>query len=120
MMASLGEELRGEREARGLTIEEVEASLKIQAHYLEAVESGESSMVSDEYYAVPFVRQYADFLGMDPAEAVARYVAETARRQRRAPTRHTSPPAFPRAWLVGLGLVLAGVAALAWWYAWPR
>ncbi len=114
-MASVGEELQAEREARGLSIREVEETLHVPAHYLEAMENGESSMVADEFYVVPFVRQYAGFLGLDPARTVARYIAEAARRQRRSPERYTSPPAVPAAWWVGIALLACAVVGGLWY-----
>ena len=112
-MASLGEELREQREAKGLSREEIAESLDFQAHYIAAIEDGSSGMVADPFYLVPFLRRYAEALGWDPGQAVGRYLAEVGRRERQGAPQRNSLPAVPRVWLLGvIGALLMVVAGL--------
>ena len=113
-MASLGEELREEREAKGLSREEVAKSLDLQPHYIAAIEEGSSRLVADPFYLVPFLRRYAEALGRDPGQAVGRYLAEVGRRERQGAPQRNSLPAVPRIWLLGVAGVLLVLGASLW------
>jgi cytoskeletal protein RodZ len=43
------------------------------------MENGSSNLVADEFYLIPFLRRYAEFLELDPASIVAGFLAEAAR-----------------------------------------
>ena len=77
-MDSLGEYFREEREAQGLTFEQLAASTKIQESYLEALEDERFNLLPQKVFAKGFVRTYARALGLDEEEAV-RLFWESAR-----------------------------------------
>lgn len=63
------------REAKGLSLREAEAATRVPVYYLQLLEGkGEARLLSDALYLVPFLRTYALFLGLDPAEATAQFV----------------------------------------------
>jgi cytoskeleton protein RodZ len=72
-MNELGEWLRHARETRGLTLEDAERDTRISRRYLLALETGELDMIPAPVYARGFLRSYAQYLGLDPQEAMARY-----------------------------------------------
>ena len=72
-MDSLGEYFREEREAQGLTFEQLAASTKIQESYLEALEDERFSLLPQKVFAKGFARTYARALGLDEEEAVRRF-----------------------------------------------
>lgn len=113
-MANLGEELQEEREAKGMSLGDVGASLGVPLHYLETMEGTESPLVADTFYVVPFLRRYAEFLGKDPTICVARYLGEAVRKDKEPKPRVESLPSVPAAWLVG-GAVAAVAAGAAVW-----
>jgi len=84
-VGKVGEVLRQSRESRSLSLEDVRAALGIPLHYLQAMESGGSSLVADEFYLIPFLRRYAEYLELDPATTVAQFLAEAAREEARGP-----------------------------------
>lgn len=59
--------LRHERQQKGLTIEQVAAESRIRPAILEAIESGETSHIPSVYLK-GYVRHYARYLGLDPAD----------------------------------------------------
>lgn len=125
----IGEELRDTRERLGLTLEEAERATRIRAHHLEHIEAGDLEALPSPVQARGFLRNYADFLGLD-ADAVLLQYAEVIRARR--PGR-ISPQAllgrverpsvrirsrFPR-WLsadlfVAAGVVLAIAIVVVW------
>ena len=74
---SLGDELRGARAARGLSIADVETDLRIKSYYIEAIESGDLPALPDKVYVDGFVRNYAAYLQLDPEETLRRFDEET-------------------------------------------
>jgi len=74
---SLGDELRAARAARGLSVADVEADLRIKAYYIEAIESGDRTALPDKVYVDGFVRNYAAYLQLDPEEVLTRFDNES-------------------------------------------
>ncbi len=64
-MATVGEELRRERTRKGLTIKDAEQVLHIRGAYLEAIEEDNYKVIPGAVYAKGFIRNYANFLGLD-------------------------------------------------------
>ena len=110
-MGKVGEVLRQQRESRSLSLEDVRGALGIPLHYLQAMESGKSRLVADEFYLIPFLRRYAEFLDLDPATTVGQFLAEAAREEGRGGgLKLDQSPAANRWVLLGaLGLVIVAV-----------
>ncbi len=72
-MGSFGEKLRREREARGVTLDEIAKVTKIGTRSLKALEDENFSILPGGIFNKGFVRAYARFLGMNEEEAVAEY-----------------------------------------------
>lgn len=77
-MGDLGQWLREAREARGLSLAEVEEATRIRQAFLSALEADDWSALPNEVVGRGFLRNYARFLGLDPDEMVARRAAEQA------------------------------------------
>jgi cytoskeletal protein RodZ len=67
-MQTVGEQLRGERVRRGLSIDELAARTRIASRYLEAIEAGDIRALPGEFFYRSFVRQYAAALGLDESD----------------------------------------------------
>ena len=74
-MIRIGETLRRERERQGLSFEQVAAELRIRPHYLRMLEEGRLDALPGAAYARGFVREYANFLGLD-GDALGREALE--------------------------------------------
>jgi transcriptional regulator with XRE-family HTH domain len=70
----LGAILRTTRQARSMTIREVAEQTRISAAYLTMLEIGDYSAIADELYLLPFLRSYANFLGLDAGALSARFI----------------------------------------------
>lgn len=75
-MSNLGQILRSKREERGITIKDVEKVLSIRAKYLEALEAGDYEVIPGEVYVKGFLRNYANYLGLNVEEIVQLYKGE--------------------------------------------
>ncbi len=57
-----------------MTIREVAERIRIPAQYLMMLESNDYAAIADELYLLPFVRSYADFLGLEAGALSARFL----------------------------------------------
>ncbi|MET3194535.1 RodZ domain-containing protein [Gottfriedia sp. OAE603] len=64
-MTELGKILREAREAKGLSIDDVQELTKIQKRYLEAIEEGNYEILPGQFYVRAFIRQYAETVNVD-------------------------------------------------------
>lgn len=72
-MASFGESLRREREMRGVSLEEISATTKINLRFLQALEADDFAKVPGGLFARSFLRAYASYLGLDTERLLAEY-----------------------------------------------
>lgn len=122
-MQTVGEVLRNEREKRELSVKDVETATSIRALYITAIEEGNYKIVPGEVYLKGFIRNYANYLGLNGPEMVDLY-----RRQQIPPVAGAGDAAAsataaahaPAAagglakWLLA-GAVAAVIAGAAWW-----
>lgn len=74
---SLGAVLRQRREAMGVSLAEVEVATRIRQKYLAAIESDDWHLLPGEVVGRGFLRNYSDYLGLEPHEIVNRRRAVT-------------------------------------------
>src|SRR5947207_11028761 len=116
-MPEIGETLREARMRAKIDVSEVEATTKIRAKYLRALENEEWSLLPGPTFVRSFLRTYADYLGLDSKLLVEEYrlrhehpseldlapispgLGPERRRRFRAPT-----PS--RGWIVGLSILV--------------
>lgn len=75
-MADIGSKLKSAREEKGLSIEDVEKTTKIQSRYLTAIENNEFDKLPGDFYVRAFIRQYAQVVGLDGKELLSEYHEE--------------------------------------------
>ena len=111
MAEGVGARLRAAREQRGLSLAEVEAATKIRTHLLAAIEAEQWERLPGDYYARAFLREYAEFLELDPEPVLAGYrpAGEPAEP---LPAQIKSPPRTRTSWSTWLraGAALAALA----------
>ena len=120
-MATFGENLRRERELRGVDLRDIAEATNISLRFLQALEQDRTDVLPGGIFPKAFVRQYATYLGLDPDRLVAEYLyahGGAASEGGAAPQR----PASGRMAAIFFGLILvAGVAlfaaARAGWFA---
>lgn len=74
-MSNPAEELRLARETAGLSLEDVEKKIRVQSHYLRAIEEGNFSALPGHSYTRAIIRSYAQCLGVSPVP-ILRYYEE--------------------------------------------
>ncbi len=81
--SGLGTYLREIRERQGLTLEEIAAETRINCRFLRAIEEEAWEEFPAEVYLIGYLRAYAEAVGLDPGEVLARY--RTLRPQENSP-----------------------------------
>ena len=73
MAATIGEQLRLAREARGIPLREISDQTRISVRYLEAIESNDYKRLPGGIFNRSFVKAYARYVGYDEKEAIEAY-----------------------------------------------
>jgi len=107
-MTPLGETLQRARLARGVTLEEAERTTRISRRYLEALENEKFGLLPAPVYARGFLRTYARYLGLEPADLLPLFPVGYLDVPLLEPMpKVTTPTTWP-----GSGLLAAGVVAV--------
>ena len=87
---TLGQTLRAAREAKGWDLARAERDTRIRTRYLVALEQGDYRDLPSPVYTRGFVRNYAQFLGLDPERCLDLYRTEATPDE--APRPAVAPP----------------------------
>jgi cytoskeletal protein RodZ len=74
----VGELLRKAREESGKDLKEISNILKIRYAYLHAIEEEDFKKLPEEVYIKGYIREYAEFLNIDPQTAINAYIQQTS------------------------------------------
>src|SRR5581483_871187 len=115
---TVGEILRSQRQAHGISLDEIATILRIRPTFLSALEDGRHDLLPGSTYAIGFVRTYADHLGLDGVALVTQFKREAAGINRRTTLSFPSPAPdgrVPGFWPLSIAL-LALLAIAGGWY----
>ena len=120
-MKRLGANLRAERLARGISLEQISADTRISMNMLRAIEDGNTGQLPAPVLVKGFLRAYAKKIGLDPEALVVQYQELTEEMDERQDAmekfhRRLRPKSSSRKGLIfvlGLGLLL-GLTLLLW------
>lgn len=75
-LTELGNRLKEAREAKGLSLDDLQSITKIQKRYLKGIEDGNYSMMPGKFYVRAFIKQYAEAVDLEMAELSSYYKEE--------------------------------------------
>ncbi len=114
---SVGEILRRTRLHYNLSLNDIEAALRIRASQLEALEQGDIGKLPGRVYAIGFVRSYAEYLGLDGGRMVHLFkqqsVGSNARPELTFPV-SASESRFPGIWIIGGSVAMLILIVTGW------
>jgi transcriptional regulator with XRE-family HTH domain len=136
-LASFGEELRREREIRGISLKEIADATKVSKRFLEALERNDHRTLPAPVFTRGFVREYARYVGLNVEEIVNRYNFAAASDERiekppqiekypQVPVRDISPKPAPKRGIppvyarvnrniIAMLLIMIALGGVAWW-----
>ena len=119
---SLGNFLIEARKQRGLSADEVVKQTRLPAHYVRMIENDDYKLIADQLYLLPFLRRYADFLGLDSEEVATRFIREVQRADGNASRMSEPMPVIEsgrRRWIIPVvaAVIVAAIAAVGYFAA---
>lgn len=123
-MRTVGQILREERENRKIDIKEVENGTSIRALYISSIENDDYAKIPGEVYVKGFIRNYANYLGLNAEELVGLYrqsqmpVVEKISQPTAAEitkSKELEKDTKPKSKSLLVGFVLVCVIAVVWW-----
>src|SRR5437870_13278711 len=90
-MSRLGEQLRAQRERKGITLEQAAGDTRIREKFLKALEDGDYQSLPGPVYTRGFLRNYAEYLDLETDELVMLYHHESGRPAEPLQTRTLKP-----------------------------
>src|SRR5215813_6105571 len=120
---AVGRLLRDQREARGLSLGEIERHLRIRRAHLEAIEEGRFDKLPGAAYIPAFLRAYATHVGLEPEKVLTAYHLSGPVPIKRPVALPADFPIVEKRAPIGLAvltvLLVVGVGYAAWHYL-PR
>jgi transcriptional regulator with XRE-family HTH domain len=92
MKDSFSQDLRSQRERRGVTLEHIARSTKFRRPLLAALEAGDVSKLPNGIYARGMLRGYAAAIGLPPEPLLAQLSQLSSEREAAAAVHQPSPP----------------------------
>ena len=121
-MSSFGDNFRRERQAKGITLQEISEQTKIGVRQLKAIEEGHLDQLPGGIFNKSFLRQYARFLELDEEQVISEYMQAIGE----APVAESTPAILSReegspVWFAGyprlfLSAVILGIAIVGVFY----
>jgi len=119
-MASIGQELKRERELRGISLKEIADSTKINVRFLRALEEDRLDMLPEQFFTRGIIRTYAKYLGLDEQSVLNTYLEglqtqdtqETSNEDKK-PEERESPESLPKEKKISLLFALMVLVILA-------
>jgi cytoskeleton protein RodZ len=117
-MASIGQDLKRERELRGISLQEIADSTRISLKFLQAVEEDRLDIIPGQFFIRGILRSYARSIGLDENQVLNKYQEKVMFEEQLAyqeARRRPSPRRLPRpkktlVWALS-SVVLIGAAA---------
>jgi cytoskeleton protein RodZ len=120
MNAPVGHILAQAREIAGYSLYDVAAALRIRHGLLQAIEEGRHQDLPGPVYAIGFVRTYAEFLGFDGDQVVARFKRESTAVEKKPDLNVPAPvpegSRVPGGAILMIAVLIGGLAYAGWYY----
>jgi cytoskeletal protein RodZ len=109
---SLGNKLKATRESKGYHFDQISREINISSRYLEALEAEDFSGFPGEPYILGFLRNYSEYLGLDPQEILSLYQALKIQEQPIPVEQLLKPPSVIPKVLLRIAVILVILAAV--------
>jgi cytoskeleton protein RodZ len=120
MNAPVGRILAQAREQTGYSLFDVAATLRIRHALLRAIEEGRHEDLPGPVYAIGFVRTYAEFLGFDGDQMVARFKQESTVVEKKPNLVFPAPvpegSRIPGGAILMIAVLIGGLSYAGWYY----
>jgi cytoskeletal protein RodZ len=119
-MASIGQELKRERELRGISLKEIADTTKINIRFLRALEEDRLDMLPEQFFIRGIIRTYAKYLGLDEQSVLNTYLeglqtqgTQETSNEEKNPEVSEGPESFPKEKKISLFFALMVLVIIA-------
>lgn len=125
----IGARLKEARVAKGVSLDHLQETTKIQKRYLTAIEEGNFHILPGKFYARAFIKEYANAVGLDPNELLEEHEEEIPKteeesgveqtrieRTRKESNARKTPAFFSFLPTIFTVLVVIGILFAAWYF----
>ncbi|MDL4838998.1 helix-turn-helix domain-containing protein [Aquibacillus rhizosphaerae] len=125
----LGSKLKEAREAKNLSLDDLQKITKIQSRYLQAIEKSNYEVMPGNFYIRAFIKEYATAVDLDPEELMEEHRGELpsssdessiqysrVQRSRKDTSSTKSPAIFSFLPTVMFVLLIVGIIFMVWWF----
>lgn len=95
-MASLGQELKRERELRGISLQEIANTTKISMRFLQALEEDKLDILPGEFFIKSIISAYAKTLGLEKDSVLNKYYETLLYQEQAQKTEPIKRKPYPR------------------------
>jgi cytoskeleton protein RodZ len=96
-VSDLGQLLKKARSEKGISLEQLQETTKIQKRYLVAIEEGNFNLLPGNFYVRAFVKSYSEAVGLDPDDVMQLYrnvIPSSGAEPHIEPARNKRKPSF--------------------------
>ncbi len=117
-MATLGKDLKNEREMRGISLKEIADTTNINLRFLRAIEEDQVDILPGKFFTKGILKAYAEYLGMEEHDILNRFYQEEQLREQLQEEKSATPndqPAIPqkiKSILIFSGIVVVLISLL--------
>jgi transcriptional regulator with XRE-family HTH domain len=114
-MASIGQELKRERELRSISLKEIADQTKINLRFLRALEEDRLDMMPEKFFTRGIIRSYAKYLGLDEQSILNTYLEGIQAQGQEQEEKKEKDEEFPRKknYLLIAAMIVVFIAATA-------
>ena len=94
-MASLGQDLKRERELRGISLKEISGSTKISLRFLQALEEDRLDMLPGNFFIKAILKNYAKFIGLEEDYVLNKYYEASLEQEQSLESKQTKRKTRP-------------------------
>jgi len=94
-MASLGQDLKRERELRGISLKEISSSTKISLRFLQALEEDRLDMLPGNFFIKAILKNYAKFIGLEEDYVLNKYYEASLEQEQSLESKQTKRKTRP-------------------------
>jgi transcriptional regulator with XRE-family HTH domain len=111
-MASLGQDLKRERELRGISLKEISSSTKISLRFLQALEEDRLDILPGSFFIKAILKAYAKFIGLEEDYVLNKYYETSLELEQSLESKQVKRKARPTAtkkikkWIYALALII--------------
>lgn len=115
-MTSPGQELKRERELRGISLKEISNATKIHIKFLQALEEDRLEVMPSKFFTKALLRSYAKVVGLEEDSVLNRYyemsLLQSQAQQAEIPERKAPPFVRKKRWMISIILVIPIILAI--------